>query len=177
MIPLKQIPALLVIYLIGSIPSIGFSQGAEPVPQEASDPKGAIIIASLNGEVTVINNATGLAKAKAEVAAGKLIFDGHTIKTGKGAKVILLFSTGTVTTLKEDSVLNIKKFSQAKPDKPVNFKELKEEPSSSDTLIDLNVGDMVVDIKKLRKDSWGKDDRATYNSRMTLVQIRLLQTA
>jgi hypothetical protein len=27
------------------------------------------------------------------------------------------------------------------------------EPSSSDTLIDLNIGDMVVDIKKLKKKS------------------------
>jgi hypothetical protein len=120
-----------------------------------SDPKGAIIIADVKGAVSVVNNATGKALPQQDVQAGKLIFDGHTIKTvGKDSKIVLLLSNGTVTTLKADSVLNIKKFTQAKFDPgATKLAELKGEPSSSTTLIDLNIGDMVVDIKKLDKKS------------------------
>ena len=149
MMPLNQIPAVIAIFLIGSLSSIAYGQ-ADPLPQEASDPKGAIIIASIEGKVTVTNNLSG---AALPVAAGKILFDGHTIKTGPNGKIILLFSTGTVTTLKADSILNIKKFTQGKIPAGTNLNTIKEEPSASDVLIDLNVGDMVVDIKKLKKES------------------------
>jgi hypothetical protein len=152
MIPLKQIPAVLAIFLVGSLSSIGYGQ-ADPVPQEASDPKGAIIIASIEGKVTVTNNKSGADLPAPLVVAGKILFDGHTIKTGPNGKIILLFSTGTVTTLKADSTLNIKKFTQGKIPAGTNLNTIKEEPSASDVLIDLNVGDMVVDIKKLKKES------------------------
>ena len=152
MIPLKQFPSVLAIFLVGSLSSTGYGQ-ADPVPQEASDPKGAIIIASIEGKVTVTNNTTGATLPAPAVAAGKILFDGHTIKTGPNGKIILLFSTGTVTTLKADSALNIKKFTQGKIPAGTNLNTIKEEPSASDVLIDLNVGDMVVDIKKLKKES------------------------
>mgnify|MGYP007000231071 CR=1 len=77
-----------------------------------------------------------------------------TVKTGPNAKVVLLLSNGTVSTLKADSVLNIKKFTQSKFDPgATKLSELEGEPSSSDVVIDLNLGDMVVDIKKLDKKS------------------------
>ena len=153
MIPFKQNRAIFAILLFGATLASSFAQQAEP--QEVADPKGAIIIASLEGQVTVTNNATGQALPAAQVAVGKLLFDGHTVKTAKGAKLILLFSTGTVTTLKEDSTLNIKKFTQAKfdPKGSGRLSDRDDEPSPSDTLIDLSVGDMVVDVKKLKKES------------------------
>ena len=119
-----------------------------------SDPKGAIIIAQIEGDVSVSNNATGQLLPVDRVKAGGLLFDGHTIKTGANAKVVLLLSNGTVSTLKADSTLNIKKFTQAKFDPGTSkLSELEGEPSSSDVIIDLNIGDMVVDIKKLDKKS------------------------
>ena len=117
--------------------------------------KGAIIIASMEGEVTVTNNLTGVSLPGDRIKTGGLIFDGHTVKTGAGSKVVLLFSSGTITTLKADSVLNIKKFAQEKFD-PKNTGKLSDradEPSPSETIIDLNLGDMVVDVKKLKKES------------------------
>jgi len=152
MMPLNQIPTALAIFLVCSLSSIGYGQ-ADPLPQEASDPKGAIIIASIEGEVTVTNNLSGANLPAPSVAAGKILSDGHTVKTGPNGKIILLFSTGTVTTLKADSTLNIKKFTQGKIPAGTNLNSIKEEPSASDVLIDLNVGDMVVDIKKLKKES------------------------
>jgi hypothetical protein len=135
--------------------SLVFLQNIYSQEKEISDPKGAIIIADVKGAVSVISNATGKPLPQQDVQAGKLIFDGHTIKTtGKDSKIVLLLSNGTVTTLKADSVLNIKKFTQAKFNPgATKLAELKGEPSSSDTLINLNIGDMVVDIKKLDKKS------------------------
>ena len=128
---------------------------AQDTPQEISDPRGAIIIADMKGAVVVTNNATGQDLPAESVQAGKILFDGHTIKTtGKDSSIVLLLSNGTVTTLKADSVLNIKKFTQAKFDAgATKLSELEGEPSASETLIDLNIGDMVVDIKKLDKKS------------------------
>ena len=127
---------------------------AQNAPQEIVDPKGAIIIAQLEGDVTITNNTTGVALPADRVKSGGILFDGHTVKTGANAKVVLLLSNGTVSTLKSDSSLNIKKFTQSKFDPgATKLSELEGEPSSSDVIIDLNIGDMVVDIKKLDKKS------------------------
>ena len=67
--------------------------------------KGAIIIASLEGEVTVINNESQAPLPSSQVKAGGLIFDGHTVKTETEGKVILLMSNGTVSTSKENSTV------------------------------------------------------------------------
>ena len=121
---------------------------------QQTSPKGAIIIASLEGEVTVLNNETQQPLPSNQIKAGGLIFDGHTVKTGPTAKIILLMSNGTVSTIKSNSSLNIKKFTQSKFDPGgAKLAELEEEPSKSDINIDLEVGDLVVDIKKLNKDS------------------------
>ena len=94
--------------------------------------KGAIIIASLEGEVKVINNETQSPVPSAQVKAGGLIFDGHTVITGAEAKVILLMSNGTVSTIKENSTVNIKEFTQEKFDpSKKKLSEIKGEPSSS----------------------------------------------
>ena len=116
--------------------------------------KGAIIIASLEGEVTVINNESQAPLPSAQVKAGGLIFDGHTVKTGAEGKVILLMSNGTVSTIKENSTVNIKEFTQEKFDpSKKKLSEMKGEPSSSKTEIDLEMGDMILDVKKLNKRS------------------------
>ena len=51
--------------------------------------------------------------------------------------------------------MNIKKFAQEKFDPKAAGKlgDRKDEPSPSETVIDLNLGDMVVDVKKLKKES------------------------
>ena len=102
--------------------------------------------------MTITNNTTGDALPADRVKSGGILFDGHTVKTGANAKVVLLLSNGTVSTLKSDSTLNIRKFAQSKFDQFSKLSELEGEPSSSDVIIDLNIGDMVVDIKKLDKE-------------------------
>ena len=143
---------LIYSFYLAIFPCLLFGQNVNPA--EIVDPKGAIIIAQLEGEVSIINNSTGIALPPDRVKSGGILFDGHTVKTGNNAKVVLLLSNGTVSTLKADSVLNIKKFTQSKFDPgATKLSELEGEPSSSDVVIDLNLGDMVVDIKKLDKKS------------------------
>ena len=116
--------------------------------QDTLESKGAIIIASLEGQVSVVNNETQAALPASQVKAGGLIFDGHTVKTGPASKVILLLSNGTVSTIKSDSALNIKKFTQEKFDPGrKKLSDMKGEPSSSQTVLDLELGDMVFDVK------------------------------
>ena len=85
-------------YLILPILTCLISHGQQG--EEVIETKGAIIIASLEGEVVVTNNQTGLSLPSQQVKAGGIITDGHTVKTGPTAKIVLLFSSGTITTLK-----------------------------------------------------------------------------
>ncbi|HAF58238.1 MAG TPA: hypothetical protein DCL00_01485, partial [Opitutae bacterium] len=145
----------------------------------AVDSKGAIIIASMEGQVSVKNNESGTLLSADRVKVGGMIFDGHTVETGKGSKVVLLFSSGTITTLKEDSVLNIKKFAQQKFDPKAvgKLSARADEPSPSETVIDLNLGDMVVDVKKLKKESSFNIDSpvGTAGIRGTIPRMKVVQ--
>ena len=130
-----------------------FATFSVAVSQDIST-KGALIIASVEGQVTVTNNESQQPLPAAKIVAGGVIYDGHTIKTGPSAKMILLLTNGTVATIKADSSLNIKKFTQEKFDmSKTNINDLSGEPSKSDTVIDIEIGDMVVDVKKLDKKS------------------------
>ena len=122
--------------------------------QDLVDPKGAIIIAGLEGQVEVINNLTNLPLPKEKVKTGGILFDGHTVKTGPASKIILLLTNGTITTIKPETSINFKKFTQEKFDtSKTKLNELKGEPSNSSTIIDIEFGDLVVDVKKLDKQS------------------------
>ena len=69
-------------------------------------------------------------------------------------RLYYFFQMALFPLLNQNLSLNIKKFTQAKFDPgTAKLSELEGEPSSSDVLIDLNIGDMVVDIKKLDKKS------------------------
>ena len=61
-------------------------------------------------------------------------------------------SSGTILTVRENSSVNLKKFAQ-EPFKPGDKKlsELKNEPSPSETIVEVEKGDLVFNIKKLDK--------------------------
>ena len=86
-----------------------FATLSEAVAQDITT-KGALIIASVEGQVTVINNESQQALPAENIIAGGVIYDGHTVKTGPSSKMILLLTNGTVATIKAESSLNIKKF-------------------------------------------------------------------
>lgn len=88
------------------------------------------------------------------VQVGQIIPSESIITVGMDSEVILLFSNGLITTLGAKSRLVIRKFLQQGFDSSdMKFSETEDEVSPSKLLLDLNVGELVVDVKKLRKKS------------------------
>ena len=124
--------------------------------------KGATIVVSVKGNVLVSTLHTGASSkysdgkysSEAKAMEGDILSVGSQINVGAESEAILLFSNGTTTTLGANSQMTVRVFLQkgfAKSDKKVSA--LKEEVSSSTLLIDLQVGDLVVDVLKLKKKS------------------------
>ena len=117
---------------------------------------GAVIIISMEGGVTV-KKADGTALPPQEVAVGKSIYDGHTLEGPQGAKAVLLFSNGSLTTLdgkdyKFQFVIN--QFKQETFEgSPDTLGEAEAEPSQSTTKLSLNYGEMYFKVKKLNAGS------------------------
>ena len=90
----------------------------------------------------------------APVVRGSVLPVGYSIKTGLFAESTLLLSNGTTATLQENSKLRLDKFEQAPFDaKAGSFSQLQAEPSTSQVSIDMEIGSLVVQTKKLNKAS------------------------
>ena len=121
--------------------------------------KGAVIAASLKGNVKVINlfqsNESEKNNANSEtLKAGEIVLQGSTIVSGKNSEVDLLFTNGSSAKIGPDSKLTIsaiwqKDFQESKR----KISDLKEETSPTRIDLDLEIGDLIVDVKKLKKES------------------------
>ena len=132
--------------------------------------KGCVIIASLNGNVEVFDNPSEEGsfggsyingkyleprKAKGrKPKVGESIETGGVIITKTNSQAVLLLTNGTLATLNENSRVVLENLWQT-PFKASSKKvsELKEEPSQSRTALGLDFGELIVDVKKLNKDS------------------------
>ena len=137
---------------------IGFLLGSSSVTrsfgqEDGAFQRGGIILASVKAQVTILDP-QGNPLAAEKVKAGALLTDGHSVETGEAAEAMLLFSNGTVVTVEENTKIKIDSFLQ-EPFEPGDKKleDLKEEPSASTGLINLDVGSLVVQTKKLNKKS------------------------
>ena len=121
--------------------------------------KGAVIVASLKGNVKVINlfqsNESDKNNAKSEtLKAGEIVLQGSTILSDKNSEVDLLFTNGTSAKIGQNSKLTIsaiwqKDFQESKR----KISDLNEETSPTRIDLDLEIGDLIVDVKKLKKES------------------------
>jgi hypothetical protein len=121
--------------------------------------KGAVIVASLKGNVRVINlfesNESDKNNAKpTTLKAGEIVLQGSTIVSGKNSEVDLLFTNGTSAKIGSNSKLTIsaiwqKDFQASKR----KVSDINEETSPTRIDLDLEIGDLIVDIKKLKKES------------------------
>jgi len=115
---------------------------------------GAVIFVSIKGEVKVRKVDSEDYLPPADVAVGKSINEGYVVETGADSKVVLLFSTGSLTTLEGKSKMEIKKFFQKEFEgNPKRLTELQEEVSDSEVKLNLNYGDLTFRVKKLRPGS------------------------
>jgi hypothetical protein len=122
---------------------------------------GATLVVALNGQVEIMSsfsNYNGDYSDKNESDSKKLVKDGDILPVGSKIKVssdseiTLLFSSGTIARVGENSIFSINEFLQKdfqKSEKKVS--ELNQEVSQSTLILNLNVGDLIVDVKKLDK--------------------------
>ena len=124
--------------------------------------KGATIVVSVKGEVSIDDPSKGSGgsysegkySSEAKVKEGDILPTGTQIKVGAESEAILLFTNGTITTIGANTQVSVRKFLQegfANSEKKVS--DLNEEVSSSILLLDLQVGELVVDVRKLKKKS------------------------
>ena len=121
--------------------------------------KGAVIIASLKGDVSVIdlfqsNESEKNNAAPETLKAGEIVLQGSTIVSGKNSEVDLLFTNGTSAKIGPDSKLTISAIWQKSfQESEKKVSDIKEETSATRIDLDLEIGDLIVDVKKLKKES------------------------
>ena len=130
------------ICLIALMSTPGIGLGQEPLEQ------GRIQLADVTGSVTVLNNTTGQSELGRN---GFVLTQGYSVSTGRGSSAILLFGNGSVVTLREKSNLSVDQFLQS-PFEASNrtIAEMKEEPSTSQTELKLEYGEIIGNVKKLK---------------------------
>ena len=112
---------------------------------------GAFILVSQDGQITYLKADGSPAEM---VSIGKPIPLSYTIITNKGAKLVGLLSNGTLLTLEEETRMKVGTFKQ-EPFESGGKKltDLPGEPSSSQVMLELDFGSLVVKTKKLNKGS------------------------
>ena len=113
---------------------------------------GSVIVIQTKGVVKAISpQGTRLVEP---VVRGSVLPVGYGIETGLFSESILLFSNGTTATVMENSQVKLLKFDQAPFDAQGNsFGQLQAEPSTSQVALDMEIGSLVVQTKKLKKSS------------------------
>ncbi len=113
---------------------------------------GSVIVIQTKGVVKAISpQGTRLIEP---VVRGSVLPVGFGIETGLFSESILLFSNGTTATVMENSKVKLLKFEQAPFEAQGNsFGQLRAEPSTSQVSLDMEVGSLVVQTKKLKKSS------------------------
>ncbi|MES2696780.1 MAG: FecR family protein [Verrucomicrobiota bacterium] len=115
-------------------------------PGKFTDP-GTILVAAVNGEVNMI-----VSGVTTRLEVNKPVPQKAKIVTGKGARVVLVFSNGASTQLGSDTELVIDEYLQDPFAATVKVAEMVDEPSPSRTKLSLNRGEIVGNVKKLKYD-------------------------
>ena len=135
----------------------GRSLFAEPQPFEDQG-RGGVIVASAKGKVEVIAKKHDRYSDKdpdpREVIVGESIGPGATLITGSGAEADLLLTNGSLAHLGESTKLVLKAlYQKAFKGTKQKASELTKEVSPSRTALKLEQGDLVLEVRKLGKES------------------------
>ena len=134
------------------IASAGFvmAQGQEQSKAAATAPRapGQIVVSMVVGEAFAMAAAD---PQKTPLTRGMRLAEGQVITTGKAARVVLVFSNGATVNLGAESVLSIDEFLQNPFADVIKVGDLQEEPTTSTTKLHLVRGELVSNVKKLRR--------------------------
>jgi len=136
-----------------------FTNRGEPVEKLQ---KGAAIVASVTGTVMVIdppktdsNSSIKEGEAKKRIAkVNDVLAPKSQVYTGKRSETILLFTNGNVATVGADTQVRIEAFGQEEFDgTETKVADLDQEVSNSGMKLDLELGELVLGVRKLDKES------------------------
>jgi hypothetical protein len=115
----------------------------------------SVIVASIEGEVSSLNLEDEFKVQLGPTTVGKKINPKTILTTGKTGKVALLFSNGTLITIKPGSRFYLRTYKQLEGivEGTVDPGKLEEEPTQSELSAHLDFGDLVVKAPKLKKGS------------------------
>ena len=120
----------------------------EPVPFSYQK-TGAVLIAQIDGEVQVGDNYK-MKPAK----VGQVVSTTQFIRTGTNGSAIVIFTNGTAASISPKTHLIFQNIWQKQSiSSPLKLSEIMEESSSCRIFLQLQSGELVVDVKKLKKDS------------------------
>ena len=125
--------------------------------------RGTIVAARVQGKV--IKTVDG---DVAEVVVETALPPSTKISTGPNSSVVLAFSNGAMIKMGENSELVIEEFLQEPFSGTVAVSKLNEEPSESKTKLRMDRGELIADVKKLKR----KDDGFTVQAVAGLITTR-----
>jgi hypothetical protein len=118
--------------------------------QRAPATLGRIKAVRVVGDVKAVRGAD---KSTVALHDNDVLTQGDTVITAKEASVVLVFSNGSTVNLAQDSHLAIDQFLQDPFGQEIKVADLKDEPSTSHTKLNLTYGELVGNVKKLKGDS------------------------
>ncbi|MEI7552521.1 MAG: FecR domain-containing protein [Verrucomicrobiota bacterium] len=110
---------------------------------------GRIVAAKVKGTVTAVNTAD---HSQRELKDNDAIAQNYVVTTAQNSSVILVFSNGATINLAPDSTLAIEQFLQDPFSTSYSMATATDEPSTSVTQLALVRGELVGNVKHLRKD-------------------------
>ncbi len=115
----------------------------------------SIIVASIEGEVSSLNMVDDFKVQMGPTSVGKKVNPKTMLTTGKTGKVALLFSNGTLITIKPGSRFYLRTYKQLEGivAGTIDPGKLEEEPTQSELSAHLDYGNLVVKAPKLKKGS------------------------
>jgi hypothetical protein len=125
------------------------SSQAQQAPVAPTRVKGQIIAARVQGHVEAVSKADGVARILHD---GDKVSEQTQINTSPGANVILVFSNGATVNVAADSTLDIEQFDQDPFAADIKVGEIKAEPGTSTTRLNLTKGELVGKVVHLNVD-------------------------
>lgn len=111
-------------------------------------PPGTVAVARVDGAAVSINKADSLTFP---LRAGSLVYQGMVVRTDKDSSIVLVFSNGATVNLGANAELSIDEFLQSPLTQTVKVGELIDEPTTSTTRLFLRRGELISNVKKLKK--------------------------
>jgi hypothetical protein len=110
---------------------------------------GRIVVAKIVGDVTATNLTDNSLR---KLSTNDVIGEKYRVITGDDSQVILVFSNGATLNLGSNSDLSVEEFLQDPFEENVALSDLKEEPGTSTTRLNLARGELTGNVKRLRAD-------------------------